>query len=66
MPIIIIIGVWIFLMRRMSGGAGGAGGQIFNIGKSKAKLFDQNTHVKINYKFYSVYLIMVTNMCCRT
>ena len=51
LPIIIIIGVWVFLMRRMSGGgAGGAGGQIFNIGKSKAKLFDQNTDVKITFK----------------
>jgi ATP-dependent metalloprotease FtsH len=51
LPILIIIGVWIFLMRRMSGGgAGGAGGQIFNIGKSKAKLFDQNTEVKTTFK----------------
>ncbi len=51
LPIIIIIGVWIFLMRRMSGGAGGAaGGQIFNIGKSKAKLFDKNTDVKTTFK----------------
>jgi len=38
-------------MRRMSSGAGGgAGGQIFNIGKSKAKLFDQNTEVKTSFK----------------
>ena len=51
LPIIIIIGVWIFLMRRMSGGgAGGAGGQIFSIGKSKAKLFDKNTDVKVTFK----------------
>jgi cell division protease FtsH len=51
LPIIIIIGVWIFLMRRMSGGgAGGPGGQIFNIGKSKAKLFDKNTDVKTTFK----------------
>jgi len=51
LPIIIIIGIWIFLMRRMSGGAGGgAGSQIFNIGKSKAKLFDQNTDVKTTFK----------------
>ena len=51
LPIIVIIGVWIFLMRRMSGGgAGGPGGQIFNIGKSKAKLFDQNTEVKTTFK----------------
>ena len=50
LPIIIIIGVWIFLMRRMSGGGGGPGGQIFSIGKSKAKLFDKNTDVKVTFK----------------
>jgi len=51
LPFILIIGIWIFIMRRMSGGAGGgAGGQIFNIGKSKAKLFDQNTDVKTTFK----------------
>ena len=50
LPIIVIIGVWIFLMRRMSGGGGGPGGQIFSIGKSKAKLFDKNTDVKVTFK----------------
>jgi cell division protease FtsH len=51
LPFVLIIGIWIFLMRRMSGGgAGGAGGQIFNIGKSKAKLFDQKTDVKTTFK----------------
>lgn len=51
LPFILIIGIWIFIMKRMSGGAGGgAGGQIFNIGKSKAKLFDQNTDVKTSFK----------------
>ncbi len=51
LPIIIIIGVWIFIMRRMSGGSGGGGGgQIFNIGKSKAKLFDEKTDVKTTFK----------------
>jgi cell division protease FtsH len=51
LPFILIIGVWIFIMRRMSGGSGGgAGSQIFNIGKSKAKLFDQNTEVKTTFK----------------
>ncbi|HWS60013.1 MAG TPA: ATP-dependent zinc metalloprotease FtsH [Flavobacterium sp.] len=50
LPIIIIIGVWIFIMRRMSGGAGGGGGQIFNIGKSKAKLFDEKTDIKTSFK----------------
>ncbi|MDT0642459.1 ATP-dependent zinc metalloprotease FtsH [Zunongwangia sp. F363] len=51
LPFILIIGIWIFIMRKMSSGAGGgAGGQIFNIGKSKAKLFDQNTDVKTSFK----------------
>ncbi|PTX63469.1 cell division protease FtsH [Kordia periserrulae] len=51
LPFILIIGVWILLMRRMSGGgAGGAGGQIFNIGKSKAKLFDEKTDMKTSFK----------------
>lgn len=51
LPFVLIIGIWIFIMRRMSSGAGGgAGGQIFNIGKSKAKLFDQNTDVKTSFK----------------
>jgi len=51
LPFAIIIAIWIFIMRRMSSGAGGgAGGQIFNIGKSRAKLFDQNTDVKTSFK----------------
>ena len=51
LPLILIIAVWIFLMRRMSGGgAGGAGGQIFNIGKSKARLFDENSDIKVTFK----------------
>ena len=50
LPFIIIIAIWIFIMRRMSTGGGGAGGQIFNIGKSKAKLFDANAKVKTTFK----------------
>ena len=51
LPFIFIIGLWIFFMRRMSGGGGGgAGGQIFNIGKSKAKIFDENTKVRTSFK----------------
>jgi len=51
LPIIVIIGLWIFIMRRMSGGsAGGGGGQLFNIGKSKAKLFDEKSEVKTTFK----------------
>ncbi|MBC8300373.1 MAG: ATP-dependent zinc metalloprotease FtsH [Pelagibacterales bacterium] len=50
LPFILIIAIWIFIMRRMSSSAGGAGGQIFNIGKSKAKLFDANSNMKITFK----------------
>ena len=51
LPFVLLIAIWIFIMRRMSGGAGGgAGGQIFNIGKSKAKLFDQNTNIKTTFE----------------
>ncbi|MGP1992676.1 ATP-dependent zinc metalloprotease FtsH [Zobellia laminariae] len=51
LPFILIIGIWIYLMRRMSGGGGGgAGGQLFNIGKSKAKLFDEKTDTRTSFK----------------
>lgn len=51
LPFILLIGIWVYLMRRMSGGAGGgAGGQIFNIGKSKAKLFDEKTDTRTSFK----------------
>lgn len=51
LPIIVIVLVWIFIMRRMSGNGGaGAGGQIFNIGKSKAKLFDEKTDITVTFK----------------
>ena len=52
LPFILLIGVWLFFMKRMSGGggAGGGGGQIFNIGKSKAKLFDKDTKVKTTFE----------------
>ena len=50
LPFIVIIAIWIFIMRRMSGSAGGGGGQIFSIGKSKAKLFDANSKVKVTFE----------------
>jgi len=50
LPLLILVGLWIFFMKRMSGGGGGAGSQIFNIGKSKAKLFDQKSDIKITFK----------------
>ncbi len=52
LPFILLIGIWFFVMRRMSGGNAGAGGpgQIFSIGKSKAKLFDKDKKVKTSFK----------------
>jgi ATP-dependent metalloprotease FtsH len=49
-PILILVGIWFFIMRMMSRGGGGPGGQIFNIGKSKAQLFDKNTQVNVTFK----------------
>ena len=50
-PLLIMIGIWLFIMRKMSGGGSGSGSQIFNIGKSKASLFDKN---KVNITFKDV------------
>jgi cell division protease FtsH len=49
LPLLIIVVIWIFLMRRMNGGAGGGGGAIFNIGKSKAQLFDKESQINITF-----------------
>ncbi|HQW42658.1 MAG TPA: ATP-dependent zinc metalloprotease FtsH [Chitinophagaceae bacterium] len=51
LPILLFVGLWVLLMRKMSGGAGGGGGPggIFNIGKSKATLFDKGTKVNITF-----------------
>ncbi len=45
--------IWLFIMRRVGGGPGGPGGQIFNIGRSKAQMFDNNTS-KVNINFSDV------------
>ncbi len=50
LPILIIAVIWIIIMRRMGGGPGGPGGQLFNIGKSKAALFDENSKTKVTFK----------------
>lgn len=50
LPFILIAALWIFMMRRMSGGGAGGGGQIFNIGKSKAKLFDEKNDIKVTFE----------------
>lgn len=50
LPVFIIIAIWLFILRRMGGGGGGPGSQIFNIGKSKATLFDKNTKVSVTFQ----------------
>lgn len=49
LPFIIIIVIWIIIMRRVSGGVGGPGGQIFNIGKSKATLLEGDSKVDLTF-----------------
>lgn len=53
LPIFILVAIWLFIMKRVSGGGGPGGGQIFNIGKSKATLFD-NKDSKVNVTFADV------------
>ena len=50
LPIFILVAIWLFIMRRVGGGAGGAGSQIFNIGKSKATLFENKGKVNVTFK----------------
>lgn len=52
LPFALFIGVWVYLMRRMSGagGAGGGNGGIFSVGKSKAMLFDKNNADKVTFR----------------
>jgi len=53
LPLFILVAIWLFIMKRVSGGGGPGGGQIFNIGKSKATLFD-NKDSKVNVTFADV------------
>lgn len=51
LPIIILVAIWMFVMRRMTGGGGGGtGGQIFNIGKSKAKVYEKGKTTNVTFK----------------
>lgn len=49
-PIFLVIAIWLFIMRRVSGAGGGAGAQIFNIGKSKATLFEKDSKVNVTFE----------------
>ena len=48
-PIILLVALWIFMMRKMSGGGAGGGAGIFSVGKSKAQIFDKDSSVKVNF-----------------
>lgn len=50
LPLLVIVGIWILIMRRMNG-SNSPGGQIFNIGKSRAKLFDKESNIKIDFSY---------------
>ena len=50
LPILFIVGLWIFLMRRMGGGSMGGGGGVFNVGKSKAKMYEKGGELGITFK----------------
>lgn len=49
-PIILFIAFWFFMMKRMSGRDGGGPGGVFNVGKSKAKIFDKDNDIKVTFK----------------
>lgn len=49
-PLILLVLIWIFLMKRMSGGVGGGGAGVFNVGKAKAQLFDKDNEKKVTFK----------------
>ena len=51
LPFIFFIAIWIYFMRRMSGGAGGSGaGGVFNVGKSKAKMYEKGGEISVTFK----------------
>jgi AFG3 family protein len=50
LPFLLLIGIWVFIMRRVGGGGAGPGSQIFNIGKSKATLFDKDGRVNVTFQ----------------
>jgi len=49
LPFLLILGIWIYMLRRMGGGGGAGGNSIFSVGKSKAQIFDRDTNVKVDF-----------------
>ena len=50
LPLVLLVALWIFFMRRMSGGGSGGPGGVFNVGKSKAQLFEKGGAIKVTFK----------------
>lgn len=50
LPIIIIVAIWVFFMRRMNGGNAGAGGGMFSVGKSKAKMYEKGGEINVTFR----------------
>ncbi len=51
LPLVLLVAIYMFIFRRMSGGGGGAGGtNIFNVGKSKARIFDKDENIRLDFK----------------
>ena len=48
LPFVVLVAIWIFLMRRMGGG--GAGGGVFSVGKSKARIYEKNDELNVTFK----------------
>lgn len=49
-PILLLVGLWLFIMRRMGGGGAGGGAGVFNVGKSKAKMYEKGNEIGITFK----------------
>ena len=49
-PILLFIFLWLYFMRRMSGGGGGGAGGVFNVGKSKAKMYEKGADINVTWQ----------------
>ncbi len=49
-PFLLLVGLWLFIMRRMGGGGAGGGAGVFSVGKSKAKMYEKGNEIGITFK----------------
>lgn len=50
LPILALVAIWLFIMRRMGGGAAGGGAGVFNVGKSKARMYEKGNEIGVTFK----------------